>query len=163
MRVVHNASIMNACGQCGLSLYRMGETISLVFFEKDWKPDSFYDKVKSNMAAGLHTLCLLDIKVKERSLENLMRGRDVFEPPRYMSVTDALEQMLEVEATRHEGVFSTETQVFGLARIGHDDAMIRAGSIKELLEVDFGKPLHTLVVCAPELKNMESEMFQFWS
>jgi diphthine synthase len=35
---------------------------------------------------GLHTLCLLDIKVKEPNLEQLCRGRTVYEPPRYMTV-----------------------------------------------------------------------------
>ena len=33
---------------------------------------------------GLHTLCLLDIKVKEQTVENLMKGNKIFEPPRYM-------------------------------------------------------------------------------
>lgn len=36
-------------------------------------------------AQGLHTLCLLDIKVREPSLESLARGRPHYEPPRYMT------------------------------------------------------------------------------
>ncbi len=28
-----------------------------------WRPDSFYDRILSNRKMGLHTLCLLDIKV----------------------------------------------------------------------------------------------------
>ena len=32
VRVVHNASIMNAVGACGLQLYRFGEAVSIVFF-----------------------------------------------------------------------------------------------------------------------------------
>lgn len=42
-----------------------------------WRPDSFYDRIASNRRAGLHTLCLLDIKVKEPSLESLARGKKV--------------------------------------------------------------------------------------
>eukprot|EP00897_Mesotaenium_endlicherianum_P006885 jgi/Mesen1/6224/ME000320S05421 len=61
--VVHNASIMNAVGACGLQLYRFGETVSIPFFTATWRPDSFYDKIQANRAMGLHTLCLLDIKV----------------------------------------------------------------------------------------------------
>ena len=34
--VVHNASIMNAVGCCGLQLYRFGETISLPLFPSTW-------------------------------------------------------------------------------------------------------------------------------
>ena len=29
VNVIHNASIMNACGCCGLQLYRFGETVSI--------------------------------------------------------------------------------------------------------------------------------------
>ncbi|KAH0588693.1 diphthine synthase [Termitomyces sp. 'cryptogamus'] len=72
-RVIHNASIMNAIGASGLQLYNFGQTVSLVFFTETWKPDSFYDRIKENADVGLHTLVLLDIKVKEQSDENLAR------------------------------------------------------------------------------------------
>lgn len=58
-RVVHNASIMNAIGCCGLQLYRFGETISIPYWTDSWKPDSFYDKIRTNREAGFHTLALL--------------------------------------------------------------------------------------------------------
>eukprot|EP01043_Picozoa_sp_COSAG02_P076804 COSAG02_NODE_16501_length_1078_cov_3.459653_1_plen_100_part_10 len=70
--VVHNASIMNAIGCCGLQLYNYGQAVSICFFrgpgtlwpdEPSWRPDSFYEKVAANRQLGLHTLCLLDIKV----------------------------------------------------------------------------------------------------
>ena len=70
-RVIHNASIMNAIGCCGLQLYRFGETISLCFFTSTWQPDSFYDKLAQNCRAGLHTLALLDIKVPVPSQSHL--------------------------------------------------------------------------------------------
>ena len=58
-RVIHNASIMNAVGACGLQLYTFGQTISIPFFRDAWQPDSFYDRVAHNASGGLHTLCLL--------------------------------------------------------------------------------------------------------
>lgn len=64
---------MNAVGACGLQLYNFGQSVSLVFFTDTWKPDSFYDRVKQNVDLGMHTLVLLDIKVKEQSEENLAR------------------------------------------------------------------------------------------
>lgn len=64
---------MNAIGACGLQLYNFGQTVSLVFFSETWKPDSFYDRIKENADLGMHTLVLLDIKVKEQSEENLAR------------------------------------------------------------------------------------------
>ncbi|XP_019313189.1 diphthine methyl ester synthase isoform X1 [Panthera pardus] len=95
-RVIHNASIMNAVGCCGLQLYKFGETVSIVFWTDTWRPESFFDKVKKNRQNGMHTLCLLDIKVKEQSLENLIKGRKIYEPPRYMSVNQAARQLLEI-------------------------------------------------------------------
>lgn len=58
-QVIHNASIMNAIGCCGLQLYQFGETISIPFWSDSWKPDSFVDKIEANLQRGLHTLCLL--------------------------------------------------------------------------------------------------------
>eukprot|EP01025_Chloroclados_australasicus_P040297 TRINITY_DN4199_c1_g1_i1.p2 TRINITY_DN4199_c1_g1~~TRINITY_DN4199_c1_g1_i1.p2 ORF type:complete len:183 (+),score=20.52 TRINITY_DN4199_c1_g1_i1:213-761(+) len=97
-QVIHNASIMNAIGACGLSLYRFGQTVSIVFFTETWRPESFYDRIKENRDLGLHTLCLLDIKVKEPTMESLPRGRNfVYEPPRYMTIITAVELLLEVD------------------------------------------------------------------
>lgn len=59
VKVIHNASVMNAIGVCGLQLYRYGETVSIPFFTETWRPDSFYEKIKRNRDLGLHTLCLL--------------------------------------------------------------------------------------------------------
>ena len=58
--------------------------MSFCFWDGNWRPDSYYDKIRKNRAMGLHTLCLLDIKVKEQTVENLMKGNKIFEPPRYM-------------------------------------------------------------------------------
>lgn len=58
-RVVHNASIMNAIGCCGLQLYSFGETVSIPYWMDGWEPDSFYDKIVENFKRNLHTLCLL--------------------------------------------------------------------------------------------------------
>lgn len=42
VRVVHNASVMNAVGACGLQLYRFGEAVSIVFFTETWRPGEFF-------------------------------------------------------------------------------------------------------------------------
>jgi diphthine synthase len=41
------------------------QSVSIVFFTPTWRPDSFYDRIRDNRKAGLHTLCLLDIKVSQ--------------------------------------------------------------------------------------------------
>merc|ERR1711988_1409173 len=113
VQVVRNASVMNAIAACGLQLYRFGETVSIPFWTDGWRPDSFYDKLVANRKANLHTLCLLDIKTKEQSMENLMRGRKVYEPPRFMTVAQALGQLMEIEEYRKEGVATAESTAIG--------------------------------------------------
>ncbi len=51
-----------------------------MFFTDTWRPRSFYARIAANRRAGLHTLCLLDIKVREPSLESLARGRKARAP-----------------------------------------------------------------------------------
>ncbi|KAI8617720.1 tetrapyrrole methylase [Chytriomyces sp. MP71] len=156
---IHNASIMNAVGCCGLQLYNYGQTISIVFFLDNWRPDSFYDKIKQNRAIKLHTLCLLDIKVKEQSIENMARGRKIYEPPRYMTVNQAVEQLLEIEEKRGENVYSRTTIGVGMSRIGAPDQRIICGTLEELLDADFGEPLHSLVL-AGEMHFLEADILR---
>jgi len=89
VHVIHNASIMNAVASCGLQLYRFGETVSIPFFRGEWRPASWLDKAMGNRRLGLHTLCLLDIKVKEPDMDAMMRGKEKFLPPRFMTAARA--------------------------------------------------------------------------
>jgi diphthine synthase len=41
-----------------------------------------------------------DIKVKEQSEENMLRGRKIYEPPRYMTIAQCIEQILEVDEAK---------------------------------------------------------------
>ncbi|KAJ3233595.1 diphthine synthase [Chytriomyces hyalinus] len=122
-------------------------------------PYGFYDKIKQNRAIKLHTLCLLDIKVKEQSIENMARGRKIYEPPRYMTVNQAVEQLLEVEEKRQEKVYSPTTIGVGMSRIGAPDQRIICGTLQELLEADFGEPLHSLVL-AGEMHFLEADILR---
>eukprot|EP00450_Noctiluca_scintillans_P006550 CAMPEP_0194497136 /NCGR_PEP_ID=MMETSP0253-20130528/14180_1 /TAXON_ID=2966 /ORGANISM="Noctiluca scintillans" /LENGTH=267 /DNA_ID=CAMNT_0039338613 /DNA_START=85 /DNA_END=885 /DNA_ORIENTATION=+ len=160
VQVVHNASIMNAVAACGLQLYRFGETVSITFWDDTWKPSSFYDKIVVNRKAGMHTLCLLDIKVKEQSIENLMRDRKIYEPPRFMTVAQCLTQLMEIEREKGCGVATPETEVVGVARIGREDQAICFGPASEVVDIDFGGPLHSLVICAEEMHDLERETLE---
>jgi len=118
VEVIHNASIVNAVGCCGLQVYRFGEIVSIPFFTEKWRPYSFYPKIKQNAERGLHTLALLDIKVKEPTPESLARGKPVYMPPRYMTTKEAAEQLLETASKQENPCFGPETKCIGLARIG---------------------------------------------
>ncbi|KAG8829922.1 diphthine synthase [Serendipita sp. 399] len=161
--VIHNASIMNAIGACGLQLYNFGQAVSLVFFTESWRPDSFYDRVAENWKLGMHTLLLLDIKVKEQSEENL--ARKIYEPPRYMSIPLAISQLIEVEERRKEGILTPEaTLAISMSRVGGGaHQRIVAGTLSQLGRQDisvFGQPLHSLIIVGKRLHPLEVEFGQ---
>ncbi|CAG7561551.1 unnamed protein product [Fusarium equiseti] len=157
VRTVPNASIMSGIGACGLQLYNFGQTVSMVFFTDTWKPASFYDRIKENRQIGLHTLVLVDIKVKEQSLENMARGRLVYEPPRYMTVGQCAQQMLEIEEERKEGVYTKDSLAIGAARVGGKTEKFVAGTLEELCSTDeeLGPPLHSLVLLGRRTHELE--------
>ncbi|XP_059995482.1 diphthine methyl ester synthase isoform X3 [Lagenorhynchus albirostris] len=178
-------------------LYRFGETVSVVFWTDTWRPESFFDKVKKNRQNGMHTLCLLvwkwlgslslytklvvlielqkgwaafvsrDIKVKEQSLENLIKGRKIYEPPHYMSVNQAAQQLLEIVQNQRirgeEPAVTEETLCVGLARVGAEDQKIAAGTLQQMCTVDLGGPLHSLIITGGSLHPLEMEMLSLFS
>lgn len=165
VQVVHNASILNAVGCCGLQLYHFGETISIPYWTESWKPDSFYDKIKANRKHGLHTLCLLDIKVKEPTYESLTRKKKEFMPPRFMSVSEAADQLIQIIRSRRESgetelAFTEETIFIGLARVGHDTQEIVACSLGQMKDTDLGAPLHSMILPSDNLHPIEKEYLQ---
>jgi ribonucleotide reductase alpha subunit len=83
------------------------------------KLDLWNEKIKNNRDKGLHTLVLLDIKVKEPTEESLARGKKLdYMEPRYMRTHQAAEQLLEAEANLAQKVYDENTPCFGLARVG---------------------------------------------
>lgn len=142
---IHNASIMNAIGVVGLELYKFGKTTSIPFPEKGFKPETYYDVIKMNKEIGLHTLVLLDLRPVEQ---------------RFVTVNLGIQYLLEIAATRGDGVFDENTMVVGCARIG-GDFHIKYGKAKDLLIHDFGKPLHCMIIPG-RLHFIEEEALTQW-
>eukprot|EP00924_Labyrinthula_sp_SR-Ha-C_P011365 maker-scaffold_36-snap-gene-2.6-mRNA-1 protein AED:0.02 eAED:0.02 QI:93/0.5/0.66/1/0.5/0.33/3/104/273 len=162
IKVIHNASIMNAIGCTGLQLYNFGQTVSIPWFLENWKPVSWYDKIKQNIDQKLHTLCLLDIKVKEPNVEKLeTTGKIVFDPPRFMSCAIAAEQLLYAENEKKEKILSEDTMVVGVARVGLDDQKLLFCTLGEMKNKDLGKPLHSLIIPS-ELHPLEIDMLNLF-
>jgi diphthine synthase len=171
-KLIHNASIMNAVGCCGLQLYNFGETVSFCFWTDSWQPKSFFNKICSNRELGMHTLCLLDIKVKEKTIENLIKNRNIYEPPRYMTVSDACQQLYAIihskpdlddnglaDATIDKDKIFESTLCVGLARVGSDNQHIAVDTVQAMKDYDFGIPLHSLVVIG-RIHPLEAEFLK---
>jgi diphthine synthase len=86
-----------------------------------------------------------------------------------MTVNQCCEQLLEVEAKRGlglefvaclcscSGICREESLAVGVARVGQEDQRIVYGTLEELRTVDFGAPLHSLVLIG-ETDEIEQEM-----
>ena len=135
----------------------------MVFFTETWQPDSFYDRIKENAQIGLHTLVLVDIKVKEPDLDAMVRGRIIYEPPRFMSVAQCASQMLEIESKRKEDICSEDSLAVGAARVGSSEQRMVCGTLKELSEADLGPPLHSLVLLGKRTHELERDYIRDWA
>ena len=83
----------------------------------------------------------------------------MYEPARFMTVNTALEQLLQVEASRKLDAYSEDSVAIGVARVGSPSQLIVAGSMQKLLEVDFGEPLHSLIIPG-DMHVVESEFLE---
>ncbi|XP_034834317.1 diphthine methyl ester synthase isoform X1 [Maniola hyperantus] len=154
-QIVHNASIMNAVSCCGLQLYNFGETVSIPYWTDTWKPDSFFEKIVGNHSRNLHTLCLLDIKVKEPTEESLTKKVRQYMDPKFMSVKEAAEQLVQIIENKPDTGITTNSLAIGLSRVGAPDQKIVAMSLEVMQNYDLGAPLHSLVIPAPVLHPLE--------
>lgn len=131
-RIIHGSSIFSAApGLTGLQAYKFGKTTTVPFPDENFFPHSPYDVIKSNKELGLHTLVLLDIQAHK---------------DRFMTINQALDYLLKVESQRDENVFTNDTIVVGLARAGSEKPLVKGGTVEDILNFDFGGPLHCLIV-----------------
>lgn len=139
-----NASILSAAsGVLGLIPYRFGRVVSLPFPEPGFRPNSMVEVVRRNREHGLHTLVLLDLRPSEG---------------RFLTATEGLRILLERDPER--AVFTPRLSMAVIARVGREDQRAWYGSVERLLATDFGGPMHTLVVPAPELHFEETEALE---
>ncbi len=140
--VVHGPSVFTSvAGLLGLQHYKFGRTTTLPFPQEGYSPTSPYDVVCENISRRLHTLVLLDIDADHS---------------RYMTANEGLHLLMDLEGRVGKGALTKDTVVCVVARAGSDDAVVRAGRIGDILDEDFGPPLHSIVVPG-KLHFMEEE------
>ena len=76
-----------------------------------------------------------------------------------MTIQTCISQLLEIEALRQEGAYSQESMGVGVSRLGAIDQQVVAGSFSQLLDVDFGLPLHSFVICG-DLEDFEAQVLK---
>ena len=146
MHLIHNASILTAVGITGLQLYKFGRTTSLPF---DYALSATaYSVIEQNRSLGMHTLVLLDIV-----------SEDISEKKRCMTVNQAIGLLLKREAEEKKNVFTEVTLCVGCARLGSETQKMVSGAAGKLLKIDFGRPVHCLIVPG-KLHFMEEEALE---
>jgi len=140
-RIVHGASVLSAVmGLSGLHNYKFGKSVTIPFPNETFS-ETPYNVIAQNRKLGLHTLCLLDIKAEEK---------------RYLSICESLNSLLKIEEKRKKGIVTTNTLVVGIARAGSNNPMVKADSVKKLLDYDFGEPPYSIIFPG-KLHFMEAE------
>ncbi|MBO8178991.1 MAG: diphthine synthase [Archaeoglobus sp.] len=129
-RIIHGASIVSAvCGLTGLHNYRFGKSATVSWH----KSETPVKVVNANRSIDAHTLLFLDLH------------------PEPMTIKQAVEQLISMD------VSIKDIYAVGIARAGSDDAVIKCDKLEALKNIDFGEPLHVMVVLAETLHFMEFE------
>ncbi|WP_297435793.1 diphthine synthase [Thermococcus sp.] len=129
--VIHAPSIYSAIAVTGLQIYKFGKSATVAYPEKNWFPTSHYDVIRENRERGLHTMLFLDIRAHQN---------------RYMTANEAMEILLQVENMKGDRIFTPDTLVVVLARAGSLNPTLRAGYVKDMINEDFGRQPHVMVV-----------------
>ncbi len=143
--IIHGSSIVTAVpGLLGLQNYKFGRATTLAFPEKNYFPTSQYEIIKENKEIGLHTLILLDIQSDKK---------------RYMTANEGMKLLLRMEEKHKENIIKQEDIICVVARAGSSEPIVFASIIEDIIDKNFGPPLHTLVIPG-KLHFMEIEALQ---
>lgn len=133
--VIHGSSILSSAPAIsGLQAYKFGKVTTIPFpdLEYNYFPKSPYMGIEENLKMDMHTLVLLDIQAHKE---------------KYMTVNEGLENLMTIKDNLdYEGLVNEDTLAIGIARVGSKDNLVKAGYIKDLIDFDFGGPLHCIVI-----------------
>lgn len=128
--IIHNSSIYSAGpARAGLQIYRFGKTATLVNPRPNYSPTSSLDVIRKNLEMDMHSLVLLDTE------------------PEPMDAKAALEMLSEFD-------FAVV-----LSCLGGVNEKISYGKIKELKEIELGRPPFTVIIPA-KLHPVEEEFLE---
>ena len=137
--VLHASSIFSALGESGLSAYKFGGVCSIPIYDKNFRPESFFDVIEKNIERGLHTLVLLEAKDK-----------DVF-----VDFRTALAMLKEIEEKRHVKIIDWK-HIVGICQLGSSEQKmfwIRG-------EAAICQPPLSMIICS-RLSTIEQENTDF--
>ncbi len=122
-RIIHSSSIISAvCGITGLHNYRFGRSATVSYPYEDMVSRTPADVILANERINAHTLLFLDLH------------------PEPMRINQAIDILERIDAKL------LERYAVGIARAGSPDCFVRCDTLERLRKIDFGDPMHVLVV-----------------
>lgn len=138
VRIIYNASIVTAvCGLTGLHNYKFGKSASISYPHGE-PSKSPINVIKSNWDINAHTILFLDLH------------------PEPMKVSQGIDLLKKADMENAlQGCYAV-----GIARAGSESPFVRCDRMENLRQVDFGGPLHLLIVLSPQVHFMEYEFLK---
>ena len=129
-KTIHAASaITSLIGECGFHFYKIGKVVTMM---KDQQSvSSVYYTLYDNLVAGNHTIIILEFNNDEKF---------------FLNPKDTFSSLLLAENGQKRNVIDDSTFAVVASRVGAKNQKIIAGKISSLLNTDFGKPPHTILI-----------------
>jgi diphthine synthase len=137
VKVIHNASIVNAVAEIGLELYKYGKVTSIPFDNN--KIATPFEVFKMNQKNGLHTLFLLDLDSSKN---------------KFMTIRDAIDYLFRNN-------LDSKQLCIGIAALGSDQQEIKVMTAAALFKEKFSKKPQCLIIPG-KLHFMEEEALKLW-
>lgn len=129
-KTIHAASSLTSMiGECGLHFYKVGR-IATIMNEMKSLTTPYY-VIYRNIVDGNHTVLLLEYN----------QDAGFFLEPNV-----AIQRLLETENEQRRNVIRKETFVIVASRIGFKSEQITCGKISNMIEQNFGKPPHSIII-----------------
>lgn len=129
-KTVHAASaITSLVGECGLHYYKIGRPVTIM--KEPQSLTTVYYTIYENLLKGNHCILILEYN----------SDANFFLEPR-----EAFSNLLIAEKEQKRNVIYESTFAAVASRIGSKNQGIIAGKISSLVDTDFGKPPHTIIL-----------------
>ncbi|MHA2113084.1 MAG: diphthine synthase [Candidatus Hodarchaeales archaeon] len=146
-QVIHNTSIISAAASIsGLSSYSFGRTVTCPFPEN--ASEVPYEIIQKNKSINAHTLVLLDIQLEKN---------------KFLTVREAIGILSNLEKEKSMKIFTSESKIIGLARLGYTEIYVEYGTPSEVSDRSNWEkigPPQALIVCADTLSFAEEEILE---
>ncbi|MCL5430561.1 MAG: diphthine synthase [Candidatus Marsarchaeota archaeon] len=143
VKIHHGSSMLPALmGESGLDFYRFGQICTISRWTHNYQPVSFYETIKRNFDANLHSIVLLDYDpLKNASLE----------------LKEAVKIMYEAEKKYKRGIIKDNTMMFIMHKLAWPEQQHLLTTVKRAGKLNFANGPTALIIPA-KMTEVEKEV-----